>query len=227
MPRQLIVSPKGEAVWAKVLGEPVAYEDNPKAWSVSLLLDPEDPETITFVERLEEAFAEFHGKIDKVAANGWPFADETIKDDKGRPMKTGKLKFNFKRKEMLSSGSIKQPPLVHDSKLNIWPQDKLIGNGSKVRIAFSPWSWAGPSGKGMSLELEQVQVIDLVSYENETENPFKEEDGNAVVAPPAPETPFEAEPACPMPVTVEPSGFSAKLRARAAEVRAEAEELPF
>lgn len=225
MPRQLIVSPKGEAQWAKVLGEPVAYEDNPKAWSITLLLDPEDPETITFVERLEEAFAEFHGKIDKVATNGWPFGDETIKDDKGRPMKTGKLKFNFKRKEQLANGSFKQPPLITDSKLNPWPQDQLIGNGSKVRVAFSPWSWAGPSGKGMSLELEQVQVLDLVSYSNETENPFQVEDGY-VVAPAVPETAFEAEPACPMP---EPSGFSAKLRARAAEVRAEAEEgsIPF
>jgi hypothetical protein len=223
MPRQLIVSPKGEAAWAKVLGEPVAYEDNPKAWSVSLLLDPEDPETIAFVERLEQAFVEFHGKIEKVAANGWPFGDETVKDEKGRPMKTGKLKFNFKRKEQLANGSFKEAPLVQDSKLNPWPAEQLIGNGSKIRVAFSPWSWSGPSGKGMSLELEQVQVIELVSYSNETESPFQEEDGY-VVETSAPVSAFEAEPACPMP---EPKNFSEKLRARAAEVRAEASEIPF
>jgi hypothetical protein len=223
MPRQLLVSPKGEAQWAKVLGEPVAYEDNPKAWSISLLLDPNDPETIAFIENLEEAFAEFHGKIDKVAANGWPFGDETTKDDKGRRVNTGNMKFNFKRKEQLASGSFKQPPVVVDAKRNPWPADQLIGNGSKVKIAFSPWAWSGPSGKGMSLELEQVQVLDLVSYSNETENPFQEEEGY-VVAPAAPESPFEAEPACPMP---EPTGFAAKLRARAAEVQAAAAETPF
>jgi len=127
MPRELIVSPRGEAAWAKVLGEPVAYEDNPKAWSVSLLLDPSDPETIAFVERIEAVFEEFHGPKAKIAANGWPFGDETSKDEKGRPVPTGKVKFNFKRKQETASGAIKDGPLVVDSKKSLWPQEKLIG----------------------------------------------------------------------------------------------------
>ena len=224
MPRELIVSPRGEALWAKVLGEPVAYEDNPKAWSCSLLLDPSDPETITFVERLEAVFEDFHGPKAKVAANGWPFGDETTKDEKGRPVPTGKIKFNFKRKQLLANGNEKAAPLVVDSKKNLWPIDKLIGNGSKIKVAFSPWKWEGPSGKGMSLELESIQVIELVSYSAEdVVDAFAEEDGY-VVETPAAATPFEKE--------EEPTGFAAQLRARAAEVQAEAgqaltEEIPF
>lgn len=229
MPRELIVSPRGEALWAKVLGEPVAYEDNPKAWSVSLLLDPSDPETIAFVERLEGLFEEFHGPKAKIAANGWPFGDETIKDEKGRAVPTGKVKFNFKRKQLTSRGDEKEAPIVVDSKKNLWPADKLIGNGSKVKVAFSPWKWDGPSGKGMSLELESVQVLELISYSKEdVMDVFGEEDGY-VVDTPAATTPFAQE----VVVTEEePSGFAAQLRARAAEVQAEAGqamtgEIPF
>lgn len=223
MPRELIVSPRGEALWAKVLGEPVAYEDNPKAWSCSLLLDPSDPETIAFVERLESVFEDFHGPKAKIAANGWPFADETTKDEKGRPVPTGKIKFNFKRKHELPRGGFKDAPLVVDSKKNLWPTDKLIGNGSKIKVAFSPWKWEGPSGKGMSLELESIQVIDLISYSAEdVADAFAEEDGYVLDTPTA-QAPFEQE---------EPGGFAAQLRARAAEVQAEAgqvltQDIPF
>lgn len=214
MPRELIVSPRGEAQWAKVLGEPDAYEDNPRAWSITLLLDPEDPETIAFVERLEAEFVNLHGKTDKVATHGWPFGEETIKDDKGRPVKTGKLKFNFKRKEATSKGNIKSPPMVVDAKKNLWPTETLIGNGSKVKVAFSCWGWSGPSGKGMSMELESLQVLELVSYDKPAAaDAFAEEDGYVVETPaPAPEKELS---------------FAEKLKARAAEVQSEAAELPF
>jgi hypothetical protein len=229
MPREIIVSPRGEAVWAKVLGEPVAYEDNPKAWSVSLLLDPSDPETIAFVERIESVFEEFHGPKSKVASNGWPFGDETMKDEKGRPVPTGKVKFNFKRKQETARGGVKDGPLVVDSKKNLWPTDMLIGNGSSIKVAFSPWKWEGPSGKGMSLELESVQVLDLVSFtKGDVADAFGEEDGY-VVETPAAQAPFEAEaPAA----SCAPPSFADQLKKRAAEVKAEAaavlaDEIPF
>lgn len=216
MPRELIVSPRGEALWAKVLGEPTAYEDNPKAWTVSLLLDPNDPETIAFVERLEKAFEDFHGAKAKVAAHGWPFGDETIKDEKGRPVPTGKVKFNFKRKQETARGAIKDAPVVVDSKKNLWPEEQLIGNGSKIKVAFTPWPWSGPSGKGMSLELESLQVVELVSYSKEAvTEAFAEEDGYVVEKPA--EVPFDDTP--------EPQSFAEKLKARAVEVEAEAEEV--
>lgn len=226
MAKQLHVSPLGEALWAKILGEPQGYDNDPKAWTVSLLLDPSDPATIEFVEKLEAAFEEHHGKGAKVANHGWPFAEETIKDEKGRAVPTGKLKFNFKRKELWPSGEPMSPPIVVDSKKNLWPQEQLIGNGSKIKVAFSTYPWTGRSGggKGMSLDLHQVQVVDLVSYNKGGDvDVFAEEDGY-VVETPAAQTEFEREPS-----------FADKLKARAAEVAAEApevlaqpaEEIPF
>lgn len=184
MLHEIIVSPRGEAEWAKVLGEPYAFEDNPRAWSIALLLDPSDPETIAFTEQLEKCFEEFHGAKAKVNRNGWPFSDHTTKDEKGREVPTGKIEFRFKRKELTSKGNEKSPPMVMDAKKNPWPKDRLIGNGSTVKIAFRPWPWEMQGGKGMSLELEGVQVIKLVEYIREVD-PFEEEDGFVVEAPAA------------------------------------------
>ena len=75
----------------------------------------------------------------------------------------------------------------------------------------------------MSLELESIQVIDLISYSAEdVADAFAEEDGYVLDTPTA-QAPFEQE---------EPSGFAAQLRARAAEVQAEAgqvltQDIPF
>lgn len=213
MPRELHVSPRGEALWAKVLGEPAGFEDNPRAWSVTLVLDPSDPETIAFTEKLEAMFLDFHGPKPKVARYGWPFGEQTTKDDKGREVPTGKVEFRFKKKEFTAKGIAKEAPVVVDAKKNLWPAEQLIGNGSKIKVAFSTYPWEMGGGKGMSLELEQVQVLELVSYASAETDPFQEEDGY-VVETTASTTAFERE--------EEDGGFSAKLRARAAEVQAEA-----
>lgn len=215
MPREVHVTPKGMALWAKVLGEPAkGYDTEERSWTISLVLDPTEEATIQFVSKLEELFKEFHGTTNKVARYGWPFGDETIKDENGREKPTGKIKVNFKRREFTSRQQQKPAPIVVDAKKNPWPADKLIGNGSIVRVAFVAWPWTGANGKGMSLELERVQVIELVSYEAPTADVFAEEEGY-VVEREAPGTP----------ASVEPTGsFADKLRARAQELE---EEIPF
>lgn len=219
MPRERIVSPKGEALWAKVLGEPAAgFQGGDLAWSVSLLLDPKEEETIKFVERMENVFAAFHGEKVRVHQHGWPFADQTKDDGSGRRKPTGLIEFRFKRKELTKTGVVKAPPVVMDSQKNLWPREKLIGNGSKIRVAFSPWSWDMGGLKGMSLELEMVQVIDLVEYGGgQGDDPFDLEDGYVVSA-----TTEEAQ----------PPSFRDQLRQRAAELEAmpvvlDDEEPPF
>jgi hypothetical protein len=60
----------------------------------------------------------------------------------------------------------------------------LIGNGSRVKVAFEPFPYIMQSTKkvGVSLRLKAVQVIDLVEYGNSAASVFDEEDG--YVAPP-------------------------------------------
>lgn len=108
---------------------------------------------------------------------------------------TGKMRFNFKRKEATARGDIKSPPVVTDSRLNPWPSARLIGNGSKIRIAFQPWGWDTATGKGMSLELLQLQVLDLVAYEGVDEAPvFEKADGFVLEGETTPVFERDAEP---------------------------------
>ena len=213
MARQLHVSPLGDAWWAKVLEPADGYEEgDPRAWSIELALDPTEADTIAFIEKLEDLFEELHGAGAKQAKNCWPFADQTDRD--GNP--TGKLRFRFKRTETSAKGNLMSPPVIVDAKKNRWPEDCLIGNGSKVKVAFTAWGWTEKrsGAKGISLTLESLQVLDLVAYERvDAASAFGEEDGY-VAETPAAQTPFEAEP--------EPLSMAEKLKARAAQVRAEA-----
>lgn len=215
MARQLHVSPQGEAWWAKVFEPADGYEEgDPRAWSIELALDPTEAETISFIEKIEDLFEELNGAGAKQAKNCWPFADQT--DREGNP--TGNLRFRFKRTETSAKGNLMSPPVIVDAKKNAWPADCLIGNGSKVKVAFTAWGWTEKrsGAKGISLTLESLQVLDLVAYERiDAASAFGEEEGY-VANTPAAQTPFAAEEPAP------PQSMAEKLRARAAQVRAEA-----
>ena len=68
----------------------------------------------------------------------------------------------FKRKVSKANGDKKQPPSLVDGQNQ--PLDKIVGNGSKVKVQCKPWeiNRNGQAFKG--LELQAVQVIDLVQY---------------------------------------------------------------
>jgi len=210
MPRQLCVSPVGEALWAKLFQPDFGFDKNGRRyWSIDLLLDTGSDECIAFVDQLERIFAEIHGANAKVAQRGWPFADEL---DKNKDL-TGRYRFRFKRSETTTRGMIMAAPVVVDAKRQLWREDVLIGNGSRIKVAFSPWGWPGqrPGEHGLSLNLESVQVLDLVEYERlDPISGFSEEEGFTVgpyVSEPAEEPFIEASQA---------SSIAERLRQRAA-----------
>lgn len=224
MARELIVSPKGKALWAKVFDATSFEDEGEKSWSVSLLLDPQDPEAVAFLEKIDEIFKGYHGTKCRVAKYGMPYRMEKTVID-GQEVETGNVEVRFKRNERArKTGTVYEAPVIVDAKKNPWPKDKLIGNGSSIRVAFGHYDW-DISGKGITLRLEMVQVLDLVEY-TAGSDPFQEEEGYTL--PPQVETPFASEP--------EPLSMAEKIKARAAQVRAEApaalaqanaEEVPF
>ena len=95
---------------------------------------------------------------------------------------TGNVEFKFKLKAKVrkrDGGSYEQQPTVVDSKRVPMDKDIMIGNGSKVKVAFEPVPYVMPSTKkaGVSLRLKAVQVIDLIEYGNSATSVFDEEDG--------------------------------------------------
>tara|TARA_A200000159_G_scaffold163732_1_gene190904 strand:- start:783 stop:1397 length:615 start_codon:yes stop_codon:yes gene_type:complete len=113
-----------------------------------------------------------------------PVFDRETGDD------TGNVEFKFKLKAKIQKRDgtwYEQQPAVLDSKKVPMTNDILIGNGSRVKVAFEPIPYVMASTKkaGVSLRLKAVQVIDLVEYGNSAASVFDEEDG--FVAPPATE----------------------------------------
>ena len=44
------------------------------------------------------------------------------------------------------------------------PIEKIIGNGSKVKVMYKSYDWNFKGKKGKGLDLQAVQVLDLVEY---------------------------------------------------------------
>jgi hypothetical protein len=160
----MLTTPVGDAYWAKCL-EPEEDRfdpDKPRSWSISWCGDQNDKPTISLMQLVEEEFARIHGEGAKPSKNAWPFREQTDKDGKA----TGLLEFRFKKNETTKKGMTLMAPAVYDSHKNPWPANTLIGNGSKVKVAFSVWGWEDKFGKkGVSLSFEALQVLDLVPYE--------------------------------------------------------------
>lgn len=63
-------------------------------------------------------------------------------------------------------------PVVVDAKNNTVPKNILVGNNSKVRVRFLPWTY----GEGeITAVLQGVQVLELVAYERKS--PFETVEG--------------------------------------------------
>ena len=87
---------------------------------------------------------------------GFNIGETTVNDE------TIKNIIKFKRKVSKANGDRNQQPQLVDSEKK--PLDKIVGNGSKVKVMYKSydWNYKGKTGKG--LDLQAVQVIDLVEY---------------------------------------------------------------
>ena len=87
---------------------------------------------------------------------GFSVGETTINDE------TIKNIIKFKRKVSKANGGKNQQPQLVDAEKK--PLDKIVGNGSKVKVMYKSydWNYKGKTGKG--LDLQAVQVLDLVEY---------------------------------------------------------------
>ena len=160
----MLTTPVGQAYWAKCFEpeEDRFDEGKPRCWSISWALDEHDPDTLGLMQTIEEEFYRINGEGAKPSKNAWPFKEQTDRDGNY----TGLMEFRFKKNETTKKGIVLQAPTVYDSRKNLWPAGVLIGNGSKVKVAFSIWGWEDKFGKkGVSLSFEALQVLGLVPYE--------------------------------------------------------------
>lgn len=186
---------EGSAQWAKVL-EPDTKWNPLGDYTINLQMSQE--EAAPLCEKLEQLVQEEFKKAVKEKPplkNTLTTQDvSSVVYDRDTGDDTGKVEFKFKLKAKVQrkdGGYYEQQPAVLDAKKQTLPKDMLIGNGSKVKVAFEPITYIMQSTKkvGVSLRLKAVQVIDLVEYGNSATSLFDEEDG--FVAPPSEAAPFE------------------------------------
>lgn len=74
----------------------------------------------------------------------------------------GKYEFKFKRNVTNKKGAANRQPIVVDA--NKEEFDKIIGNGSSVRVIAKPYTWEFKGRKGVGMDLDKIQVLEHVSY---------------------------------------------------------------
>lgn len=107
---------------------------------------------------------------------------------KTREDKDGDIIFKVKRKVVSMEGKEFEAPEVVDSAGNAFT--RLIGNGSKVQVKFSPYDWDAFGNAGKSAWLDKVTVLEHVPYEEDDEMDF---DTGKLVAKEAAEESFDDE----------------------------------
>lgn len=183
MNNEMLVTKKGKAMWTHI-NEPEMYNGEPKGYTVQIMLSKEDTDELIGILNgiLNDAKKDI-----KFKGKGWssePFMG--IHEDKD-----GNILFKFKANTSYKDkdGVIHDISIpVFDSKGNPFPKGTNIGNGSIIRVAFTPTPFnVNKRINGLSLRLNSIQVVKLVPYGNNDNNAKAfgfsvEEDG--YVAPP-------------------------------------------
>jgi hypothetical protein len=152
--KERLLTPVGEAKWAHVHipKEPFAGDkDKGKKYSIDVVFDPTDP-----------AWKAWGADIKSRAPGGKGVPIKQEKDEGDNP--TGRYFSTFKTGEQY-------PPRVFDKYGKEIPKDVLIGNGSKVRVSFTPATYEGFGG-GLTLYLSAVQVLELVEYKGRSADAY-------------------------------------------------------
>jgi hypothetical protein len=145
-----LLTPIGEARWAHVQEPKQPFEGKGEAkYQIDVVFDPADTEWKQWGREITARVKASPGKHN-------PIKWDVKVDGKGAKVKTGKLMATFK------TGARFKPPLF-DKFGRPLADGTLIGNGSRVRINYTPAPYEGFGG-GITLYLNAVQVVDLVAY---------------------------------------------------------------
>lgn len=155
----------------------IKSQDGPDKSQYGIVLIQANPEqdhqVAEFIKGLHTEFVAKFGTAATYGPNGKPWKKETNMDQaSGQEVQTGLTRISFNRDTQTRGGAILPPPSVEDAAGKPWPSAVAIGNGSVVRVGFSIYLWDSPKGgKGMSLNLLGVRILEHVPYTPQTMAP--------------------------------------------------------
>lgn len=165
--KEKLLTPVGFAKYAWVHIPQKSFDEKGKPkFKIDVAFDPKDPEWAKFAQAIKDELLALPVQMNKKTDPPSPMPKQSpIKrelDVHDQP--TGRLIASFKTGEEF-------PPGVFDKYKNRIPKETLIGNESKVRVAYSKNVYDGFGG-GINFYLGAVQVMELVPYENRTADSY-------------------------------------------------------
>ncbi len=165
-----LLTPVGFAKWAHLHTPKAPFTEKdgkskgePK-YMIDVCFSADDPEWKEWASALKAAIVALPAQMDKHTgspiAKQMPIKRELDIDDQP----TGRFYVTFKTGEKF------KPPVFDRFGIAI-PETILIGNESKVRVAYSPAEYTAFGG-GIALYLNAVQVVELVEYRASTADAY-------------------------------------------------------
>ena len=157
-----MVTPKGTAMWA-YLDKPEEFNGTVVGYTITLVPSKEDADKL--INQLEEVLEDAKQNDERFKGRKW--AAEPMMGYKEDA--EGNIVFKFKQKVSYVDKKGQTHKLgvrVFDAVGNpIDPKKIIIGNGSIIRVAFTPTPFnVNKSVNGLSLKLQAVQVLKLEEY---------------------------------------------------------------
>lgn len=160
-----MVTPKGTAMWA-YLDKPEEFNGSIVGYTITLVPSKADADKL--ISQLEEVLEEAKSQDERFKGKKW--AAEPLMGYKEDA--EGNIVFKFKQKVSYVDKKGQTHKLgvrVFDAVGNpIDPKKIIIGNGSIIRVAFTPTPFnVNKSVNGLSLRLQAVQVLKLEEYKKQ------------------------------------------------------------
>lgn len=157
--KERLVTPIGEAKWAHVHTPKAPFEGKgtPK-YQIDVVFKQEDPEWSKWAKGVMERFKALPDQIEKSTGDKMQKKSPIKRELDENDQPTGRFYVTFKTTDKFKPG-------VFDTYGK--PVEKLVGNGSLVRVNYCENVFDGFGG-GINFYLNAVQVVALVEYGNQT-----------------------------------------------------------
>lgn len=167
--KQRFVTPVGEAKWAwltkpKVYKDETGREQGTPKYQIEVYFEATNPEWVDWCKKLRAAIEAVPATIDRATGKPMPKQMPIKWELDENDQKTNRLFVAFKTSDKFKPG-------IFDKYGKAVADGVLIGNGSKVRVNYSPNEYTAFGG-GVNLYLNAVQVLELVEYKSQSAEAF-------------------------------------------------------
>lgn len=173
-------TPKGIAVYPRLKSPDTKYDDN-GVYKADLKMPLETAKPL--IDKLTKMFKDHTGRShpknpERDNRKAFYYMELDDNDDE-----TGNVVFKLRVKNKITKkGDLwDRRPAQFDARGKAIVNPLNVGGGTEMRVSFEVYLWSNPDGKGMSLQPEAVQIIELVEFTGNNKSAdnygFGEEDG--------------------------------------------------